>query len=207
MNFIEEEFIASSNITNTQVLINIPTHYVNVTGKNNKSTKNLRVIEYSVLCDLMQNALLIESESYPQQLEICHDLMQLFIGGLKDDPLAIEVSSLIEQLTKIGKDINLQDEFIALDTTPISFDSFHQFITNEHTHILENAYTTTIRGYHCYSELPEGDRARFREMFNPSDTDYNRIQWILYNFTRSLRFDNDRVLDKTIKVTNICLLF
>lgn len=198
--------IKMSEITDDSVLIDLGRFYYrsNDAFEETETLSNLRVIKYSDLENLMKYASHIEyGKTYSSQKDVINILLpeiNKFNDTANNDS---SYMYLIEIMHTFILKFEIVDEYDALNTIGISFDNTRQYICDPKTNLLESATDTEIDGKHFYCQFDEKEIPEIRRKLN--DTDYNRFQYILKMFSKTLAFEHTRAYSKISNIMSLVL--
>ncbi|KAI5630614.1 OrNVorf119-like [Venturia canescens] len=191
------------------VVISIPAVYVSCSETvPDRATANLRVIDYQELESLVSHALSIETATtHDDQIMLSKQFVSGITSHQKPDATTQQMVNIIELISAIVRDkvAVLDTEFIDSSTTGISFDVIRRYKNNKTHGLLSSCKASEWHGASFYSQLNPEETLQARQHLN--DTDLNRIYYTLQCFEQTMLFEPQRVYDKTIKITNLCLLY
>lgn len=204
---IEREPIEFQDIPDTWVLINIPTIYPNASDDQypDISLNNTFAIEYDILCKFVTKVLVAESSSYQHQYALMNELID-HVFSMNPNFENTNYGSIMLKFSIILDKMKLSDDFIGTSSLGISFDVIRKYECDPFTHLLKSATEMPYMNYYFYSQLENEDAvARVREYMN--DTDYNRIQYTMLMFEKTMLFEPDRAYDRLVSFINVYFLY
>lgn len=208
---LDNETISVAEATNStdSVVVNMPLIYISCDEDNgtDQAIKNLRLIKYSVLLEMIATL----SEILGNSTDQCA-LSTKLIGHLSAI-YSSDVNSLLDFMTKIAnlsQNLDLDDGFYDLTCPNVSFDRIRKYIVDDYTGILVSAEPTTIMGVGLYSQISNNNPQEMADMINQirvatDDTDFNRMQYYLQVVENLLLFRPGYLCESTAKLGNIAL--
>lgn len=208
---LDSDPILPNDLALGDVVINVPYLCINadeVNGRDEAIMPNLRAINYDKLFDLMNVAVKIPDATNEQQIDLYHQFINIIIqtSAQSVDDIS-HIMNFLKFAAQLGKDIDVNDNYSDINTNGISFDIIRKYVTDQTTGILLSAnpivHDSTIQ---LYSQLSnEQNVLNIRKLYN--DTDFNRIQYYLTCFEKTLMFRPGFVYSRTVKVTNLALFY
>ncbi|AYP97930.1 GrBNV gp36-like protein-like protein [Mauternbach virus] len=208
---LDTESVPVHEVQNHGVVISVPTLYINADEESgiDRVVPNLRVIPYQTLVKLISIAININSVSKNEVAEKCNYLVNYLIKRMDTNESA-SFMEFIKFSSRISKDLDIDDDYYDVTTSGISFDVIRKYINDPHTGVLQMAEPIEYLGYKFYSEIPENQNynttvLQIRHECN--DTDFNRIQFHLAHFERTLTFTPGYVYNSTLKLKCLALFY
>lgn len=208
---LDSDPISPNDLASGDVVINVPYLCISAdefNGRDEAIMPNLRAINYDRLTELMNIAVTIPHATDEQQIDLYHNFINIIIQSATQSVDNIShIMDFLNFAAQLGKDIDVDDNYIDINTNGISFDIIRKYITDPITGILMSAdpivHDSNIQ---LYSQLSnEQDVLEIRKLYN--DTDFNRIQYYLTCFEKTLMFRPGFVYSRTVKVTNLALFY
>lgn len=208
---LDSDPISPNDLAPGDVVINVPYLCISAdefNGRDEAIMPNLRAINYDRLTELMNIAVTIPHATDEQQIDLYHNFINIIIQSATQSVDNIShIMDFLNFAAQLGKDIDVDDNYIDINTNGISFDIIRKYITDPITGILMSAdpivHDSNIQ---LYSQLSnEQDVLEIRKLYN--DTDFNRIQYYLTCFEKTLMFRSGFVYSRTVKVTNLALFY
>lgn len=197
------------------VVISVPLIYINADEQNgiDRCTPNLRVMEYAVLEDLIQTAIECMSAGRDQQIDRCNYLITRLASlnsEKQNEGDSADISYIMEFLqfaVSLGKDFDIEDDYADITNIPVSFDVIRKYENDVNTGILLSAEPHDFNQVPLYSMLRDNPAATQQARALMNDSDYNRIQYYLASFEKTLCFQPGHVYSHTTKVINLALFY
>lgn len=189
------------------VVISVPLIYIN---KNetigiDQVISNLRVVNENVLLELTNKATTIANANKDQQIEITEYFINRLMQQTSNQPDVNAIMEFLQFVAKLAKDLDIDDEYYDITTQSVSFDVIRYYVADSENGILKSAEPTPFKQYHLYSQLPQTYHDYVRQATN--DTPFNRIQYKLANFEKSLTFTPGFVYSHAVKVIDLALFY
>lgn len=189
------------------VVIRVPTIYVNASVEGDardESIENLRLIDESVLMEIMTVAFDVASATHDRSIEIWKTLVQMLMRfGARSTSSESQVLNFLNYISEFGKDLDVDDDYIDVESRAINFDVQRVYANDPSTGLLIGY--TDVPGALLYSQLANEESVAAARRAN-NDTRLNRAYYCLERFERTLKFEPGFVLDKTIKMANLALV-
>ena len=211
-NLLDSTPIAVTDVKEPNVVIQVPTIYVHTDEMNgsDKTTSNLRVINYDVLTDLTKIAMDINSVDKAALIEKCNYLINYLVQHMGDN-ISTSFMEFIKFSTEIGKNLDIEDDYLDITTEGISFDVIRRYEVCPNTRVLISAEPAIAQGiYQLYSQVPldEHYNINIQNIRNEmNDTDLNRIHYCLLQFEKTLRFENGYIYSRILKLKCLALYY
>ncbi|ATZ81562.1 GrBNV_gp36-like protein [Drosophila innubila nudivirus] len=208
---LDTDSVPTHEVNKHGVVISVPTLYINANEESgiDRIVSNLRVINYDKLVELMPIAIDINTVSKCMVAEKCNYLVNYLIKRLDTEDSA-SFMEFIKFSSRISKDLDIDDDYYDVTTNGLSFDIIRKYINDPYTGVLKMAEPIEYMGYQFYSQIPEDENynntiLNIRQATN--DTDFNRIQYHLTHFERTLTFTPGYVYNSTLKLKCLALFY
>lgn len=203
----DSEAIKPEEITDAMCIINVPLIYVdaNLDNPQDQVIPNLRAIDYKMFTELMTMAIDIPKLSNDDSVELTHKLIRHLMSNVSNVDDIKSVLEFLEFTSDMSKKFDLDDDYIDVTSECISFDLIRKYIVDKNG-ILISADPMAYKKYEFYSQLPTAEDVLLVRNLN-HDTDFNRMQFALCSFEKTLTFQPGYIYDKTVKLTNLALWY
>lgn len=203
---LDNDCVPQNQVNDYGVIINVPTIYINtIEGGKDECSENLRVIKFEDLSELMNISIEIPRATHEQLVTIWETLVGILLKSNTKIDNEDDVLTFLTFASKMGKDLNIDDEYIDSTTNCISFDVIRKYINDPQTRLLLTAEQSPWNGTQLYSQLNANDFTQAR--IENNDTDMNRYLYCMMCYEKILKFEQGYVFNKTVKVANLALFY
>jgi hypothetical protein len=211
IDILDNECIEPSDVSKHvgAVVISIPMIYVNEKEDGeDECVQNLRIIKLEVLSKIMNIGINIAAASHDELVDIWENLMTILINSNKEKSNENEILQFLSFTTKIGRDMDIEDEYIdSMNSSCISFDVIRQYVNDPTTTLLVSANPRNWGNATFYSQLNDNQEVIMRARAECNDTDMNRFHYCMKMFEKTLKFESGFVYNKTVKLMNLALMY
>lgn len=203
----DSEAIKPEEITDAMCIINVPLIYVDtdLNDPHDQVIPNLRAIDYKMFTELMTMAMDIPKLSNDESVELTHKLIRHLMSNVSNVDDIKSVLEFLEFTSDMSKKFDLDDDYIDVTSECITFDLIRKYSV-DHNGILVSAEPHPYKTCEFYSQLPNSNDILLVRNLN-QDTDFNRMQFALCSFEKTLTFQPGYIYDKTVKLTNLALWY
>ena len=185
------------------VLISLPTFYVN----HNEQEEHLYItnykhIELETLNAIILKALEIEYGDKKKQLQIISELSAEVLKNKKFEKASQTFLSIICDLSKKIIQLDVEENYTNLQYECIDFNVMRKYENYLHNGLLKN-HTIIEKNYEKFNSMEEIIECRKKL----GDSDLNRCYFVIEKFTENVLFKPNRLVDSSLKLTNILLIF
>lgn len=204
MDLLDCSFVDLADLKEDTVLIKLPTFYFNADSSSlkNYAVSEWRAIKLDDLSRCMEVAMQIEQTMPHEQNAISRKIITLM---MESNPKMLEIiePTLRDSVESVQR-LSLLDVFNPTTVAPINFDCIREYDCDENNFLVSYS-NATYEKKPFYSLFEASEIAAIRKTFR--DTDYNRFQYIIEQFTETVLYRPHRSYFHFNSVLNVLLLF
>jgi hypothetical protein len=145
----------------------------------------------------------IEHGDRKEQLNISEKLINEI---LINDNNVMELMNILKNMNEFASQIDVMEDVTNPTRSSISFDVIRIYNNDPTTGLLTDVIEDVNLEYKLYSQVVEESTVlEIRRLCN--DSDFNRMQYILRMFEKSVTLHKDRMFNNAVQISNLLLLY